>query len=235
MKVIGHRGAAGLALENTRASILAARKAGVDAIEIDVRLTADQQFVVCHDPWLRPGQGHRLKISDLTLAELQAVTLRNNESPINLSEALELAGDTPLLVEAKASGWAELLAKALAHADPAKVIVIARDQQELHTFNQLAPAFRVYLIQRFNPIDVLQALEDARRYGFTGVDLNFWLLNPLTYLLARRYELEIIVYTVNFGWIARFLTRLFPGVIITTNHPHRMQFLRTSDTVVGSV
>ena len=227
MKIIGHRGAAGLALENTQASILAARAAGVDAIEIDVRLTSDQKLVVCHDASLRRMSDNKASISDETLADLRAITLHNGEQLLTLQQALSASADTPLLIEAKGSGWATALARVVKTLEPEKVAVIARDQNELHAFHELAPKFSTYLVQRFNPIDVLQALEDARRHGFTGVDLNFWLLNPVTYLLARRYGLEIIVYTVNFVWIARFLARFFPDISITTNHPHRMQFLRS--------
>jgi hypothetical protein len=56
--------------------------------------------------------------------------------------------------------------------------------------------------------------------------MNFWILNPLTYWLARRRNLEIIVYTVNSAWIAGFLSVLFPRISITTDHPNQMQFLR---------
>ena len=40
--VIGHRGAAGLAPENTLASFEHAVRLGVDAVELDVHLSADQ-------------------------------------------------------------------------------------------------------------------------------------------------------------------------------------------------
>ncbi len=52
--VIGHRGAAGLAPENTLASFSRALEIGVDAIELDVHLTRDQVIVVYHDYLLRP-------------------------------------------------------------------------------------------------------------------------------------------------------------------------------------
>jgi glycerophosphoryl diester phosphodiesterase len=47
--VIGHRGAAALAPENTRASFDAALALGVDAIETDVRATSDGVLVLLHD------------------------------------------------------------------------------------------------------------------------------------------------------------------------------------------
>jgi glycerophosphoryl diester phosphodiesterase len=50
----GHRGARGLAPENTLAGCAAALAAGVTSIEIDVALTADGVVVLSHDPVLDP-------------------------------------------------------------------------------------------------------------------------------------------------------------------------------------
>src|SRR5262245_21501801 len=50
--VVGHRGAAAKAPENTAASIRAGLDAGADVIEIDVGLTADGRVVLLHDTTL---------------------------------------------------------------------------------------------------------------------------------------------------------------------------------------
>jgi glycerophosphoryl diester phosphodiesterase len=52
--VVGHRGAAGLAPENTLAAFAQACSLGVDAVELDVLLTADRTAVVYHDFNLKP-------------------------------------------------------------------------------------------------------------------------------------------------------------------------------------
>ena len=52
MKVIGHRGAAGLAPENTFAGFDLALEIGVDGIETDVQKTKDGQLVLFHDDLL---------------------------------------------------------------------------------------------------------------------------------------------------------------------------------------
>ena len=52
--VIGHRGAAGLAPENTLAAIDKACEIGVTAVELDVLLTKDRKIVVHHDYTLKP-------------------------------------------------------------------------------------------------------------------------------------------------------------------------------------
>ena len=52
--VIGHRGAAGLAPENTLAAFKRALDLGVDAVELDVQLSADRSVIVYHDFTLKP-------------------------------------------------------------------------------------------------------------------------------------------------------------------------------------
>lgn len=79
----GHRGARGLAPENTLPAFGRALETGVSTLELDIGITADGQVVVVHDPALNPaiardasGQwipGPRgPRIRDLTLAELKA-------------------------------------------------------------------------------------------------------------------------------------------------------------------
>ncbi|MBW2539837.1 MAG: glycerophosphodiester phosphodiesterase [Deltaproteobacteria bacterium] len=78
--VIGHRGAAGLAPENTLAAFNKAIEIGVDAIELDVHLTVEKKLVVYHDYCLKPEITRTSKgiwvnaskpIKDLTIAELK--------------------------------------------------------------------------------------------------------------------------------------------------------------------
>ena len=78
---IGHRGAAGLAPENTLAAFGKACELGVDAVELDVFLTADSTLVVHHDYTLKPeitrtadGEWQSRPgpaIKELTLAQLK--------------------------------------------------------------------------------------------------------------------------------------------------------------------
>ena len=53
--VVGHRGARGLYPENTVAGFAGALALGVDALELDVGLTADGVVVMSHDPALNPN------------------------------------------------------------------------------------------------------------------------------------------------------------------------------------
>jgi glycerophosphoryl diester phosphodiesterase len=78
----GHRGARGLAPENTLPAFERALAIGVDTLELDIGLTADGVVVVSHDPFLNPAitrdaDGQWLAergplIRTLTFAKLQA-------------------------------------------------------------------------------------------------------------------------------------------------------------------
>jgi glycerophosphoryl diester phosphodiesterase len=101
MKIIGHRGARGLASENTLESLRRALAAGADEIEIDVRVTKDNVPVLNHDPFLNDANGNQLRrrlIHEHTLAELRS--LRSDLA--TLDEAVALVGrQVPMLIEVK--------------------------------------------------------------------------------------------------------------------------------------
>lgn len=229
MKIIGHRGAAGLALENTLQSIRVAQTIGVDAIEFDVRLTKDMQLALCHDAHLKrmTSARSRIRVRDHTIASLRTHTLRNGEQLASLDDALDTAATTPVFIEAKGDDWAQSLAALLTQRSVSDVTVIAINHVELAKFHMLLPAIPTYVVQRFSESDLLSTIRNAKRQRFTGIDLNFWLLNPLTYWLAKRAGLHIVVYTVNFVAIARMFARLYPDVAITTDRPDKFQSLRT--------
>lgn len=71
--VIGHRGAAGHAPENTLASFAAAANLGVRWVEFDVRLTGDGALVVFHDETLERTTDGRGRLSETTLAALRGL------------------------------------------------------------------------------------------------------------------------------------------------------------------
>src|SRR5437016_6247038 len=101
--VIGHRGAAARAPENTLAGLRRARALGCEWVEFDVRLTGDGALVLCHDARLDRTTDGRGLISAMTLA-----AIRDRDAGIRfgaefagervptLGEALDLAADIGL-------------------------------------------------------------------------------------------------------------------------------------------
>lgn len=69
--IIGHRGASGLAPENTLASFSLAVALGADGVEMDVQLSRDGRPVVMHDTRVNRTTNAKGSVSRLTLAQLQ--------------------------------------------------------------------------------------------------------------------------------------------------------------------
>ncbi|MBN2385199.1 glycerophosphodiester phosphodiesterase [bacterium] len=76
--IIAHRGAAGLEPENTLVAFERAIEEGCDAIELDVRLSADGVPVVFHDRNLERMTGKERILSDVSVRELEHITIRDS-------------------------------------------------------------------------------------------------------------------------------------------------------------
>jgi len=73
VQVIGHRGAAGLAPENTLPAFAAGLEVGVDMMELDVWRTRDGEVVVMHDENVERTTDGRGRITEMTLAEVKTL------------------------------------------------------------------------------------------------------------------------------------------------------------------
>ena len=77
--IVAHRGASAEEAENTLEAFELALDVGADAVEFDVRITADGQAVVLHDPGVdRTTDGAGL-VRDLTLHEVRALRIATAE------------------------------------------------------------------------------------------------------------------------------------------------------------
>jgi glycerophosphoryl diester phosphodiesterase len=104
IRILGHRGGRDLWPENSLQGFRNAIALGVDAVEFDVHLSADDEVVVMHDPSLeRTTTGSGL-VRDRTAAELAATTLRDSSEGVpTLERALDAFEGvaTELFVEIK--------------------------------------------------------------------------------------------------------------------------------------
>lgn len=116
--VVAHRGLTENAPGNTMAAFKAAREAGADGVEIDVRLTRDGLPVVHHDWYLNENDADPVPIHTLTADALRAERVRHErvdwsgrhpvpmlaevleEFADDLKLEIELKGPEPELVEA---------------------------------------------------------------------------------------------------------------------------------------
>ncbi|KAF9766914.1 hypothetical protein IL306_000583 [Fusarium sp. DS 682] len=81
--IVAHRGVWSDAPENSLLSIRRAIEAGYDVVEIDVRRTADGEFVLLHDNTLERMAGIHKEPEQLTLEELMSLALRNRDGGLN--------------------------------------------------------------------------------------------------------------------------------------------------------
>src|SRR5690554_1377352 len=79
--IYGHRGARGLAPENTLASFQACLDAGINRCELDLHLSSDGQLIVIHDGNLKRTTGQPGKVRQHTAAQLMQMDARHNTVP----------------------------------------------------------------------------------------------------------------------------------------------------------
>ncbi|MDQ3006543.1 MAG: hypothetical protein M3R47_14315 [Chloroflexota bacterium] len=109
---VAHRGASAQHPENTLLAFRRAIEQGVDFLELDVHLTADDELVVMHDTTLdRTTNGHG-NIHDHSLQEIRQLNAGQGEKIPLLSEAIQLARESQirLFVEVKGATEAEGIA-----------------------------------------------------------------------------------------------------------------------------
>ncbi|HEU4568510.1 MAG TPA: glycerophosphodiester phosphodiesterase family protein [Marmoricola sp.] len=80
-QVVAHRGASATNAEHTLAAYVAALDEGADALECDVRLTADGHLVCVHDRDLRRTAQRRGVVSTMELAQLEELDFASWKNP----------------------------------------------------------------------------------------------------------------------------------------------------------
>jgi glycerophosphoryl diester phosphodiesterase len=94
--VIGHRGAAAYAPENTLAGFRKAKALGCQWVEFDVRLAASGGLVVIHDATLERTTNGQGRVADHTISELAALDPGDGAGVPSLPDVLELLAELGL-------------------------------------------------------------------------------------------------------------------------------------------
>lgn len=102
-KIIAHRGSSGCYPENTMPAFTAAVADGADAIETDVRLTADNKLILMHDSSLKRMFGKDMNVREYYFEDLKRYSVSckygpqyGNVYPAELCELLEFIKLTSL-------------------------------------------------------------------------------------------------------------------------------------------
>jgi glycerophosphoryl diester phosphodiesterase len=246
--IIGHRGAAAVAPENTLPSFERALADGADGIEFDVRLASDGVPVVIHDPTLRRTALRRGRVSSFSstqLSEMDAGTWFNLRYPRKarpeyvgamiptLAEVFELLGkrEALLYVEMKcgpkdraalAAGVAKLIR---AHALAARVIVESFDLAAIAEIKRLDANLRTAALfdrKLSRPAPSARwMIEQAVRAEALEIALHHSLATRRTVREAALRGLETVIWTAdNPAWVERAIRRGVRAII--TNDPARL-------------
>lgn len=246
--VIGHRGASGLAPENTLPAFMMAVEQGADALEFDVRLSSDGVPMVFHDPVLErttDGSGPIGHQSAARLVELDAghgFSLDGTSHPWRgrgasiprLEQVLERFPTTPLLIEIKEVQAARpVLALLHQHAAGPRVLVGSFLDDALIPFRAAGFATSasrrgIALLALRSSIGLAAPQLGDRAYAVPERYKDWWPVPTRRFIgAARRTGCPVHVWTVNDAASAvRLWDRGVSGIL--TNFPARILAARAS-------
>ena len=230
--IIGHRGAAADAPENTLAAFTLALAQGADGVELDVQLCADGVPIIIHDTTVDRTCDGTGRVADLSLAELRLLTIDNDHPIPTLDDLFATFGRRTLYnVELKALGrGGDALAAAVARA------IAAHGVAEQVLISSFSP-FTLRAARRHLPPGVPLALLRERRATRAAHALlraaadhpHHPLIDESLMAWVRRRGLRVNAWTVDDPAEARRLLQLGVHGIIT-NRPGEIRVETTDFT-----
>ncbi|MCW5941313.1 MAG: hypothetical protein KIS66_03725 [Fimbriimonadaceae bacterium] len=218
--VVGHRGAAAYAPENTLPSFRAAIGSGAVATECDVHLDADGGIAVIHDDTLDRTTTGKGPVARATSTELRALGVPSLEELTAVTK-----GKIVLVIEIKDGDGIE--EKVVAHLRKEgmldQAIVFSFDRERVAKVKSLEPGLKgVWLIGDKPTAGVLPGMvADAAAAKVDGVGFAYGNASEEAVAAFHGRRLPVFAWTVPPGeWVGRLRER---GVnFIITNHPRHV-------------
>jgi glycerophosphoryl diester phosphodiesterase len=200
--IIGHRGAAGLAPENTLPAFALAARHCADAIELDIRFAHNILWVI-HDATLDRTTDAVGRLEDHTAAQLRRVNAGGGAHLPTLEQVLEATpAEIGINIELKGAGCAAPLAVLLQGYPGRDLLVSAFSLEELYEFQRLCPHVRrAPLFSRWHT----DLWDIARDLGSWSINLPTRLASVRRVDRAHAIGLRLMVYTVNQARVAQRL------------------------------
>ncbi|OAH10435.1 glycerophosphodiester phosphodiesterase [Streptomyces jeddahensis] len=191
---IGHRGVMGVEPENTLRSFIAAERAGLDVIELDLHLSKDGALVVMHDADVDRTTDGKGPIAEKTLGELRALDAGGGERIPVFEEVLD-AVEAPLQAEIKDIAAARALAEVMHRRDlVSRVEVLSFHDEAIAEISRLVPGVRTALVASRYGTEVV---DRATAVGAAALVLNIRRLTLEIVERARKADHRIIGWVVN--------------------------------------
>jgi glycerophosphoryl diester phosphodiesterase len=226
MLVIGHRGAAGHAPENTIESIGCAIGMGVDYIEIDVQPTRDGRLVVFHDRTMRRLTGLPGYVRDYTFLELtEKANISNRQKIPSFEEVCDLVAksNVGLYVEIKSAAIEFPILKTLCkYFDISNCLIGSFYHRSILKLKQIDPTVKTIALMEGVPVSTRNIVGDSQ-CNYLGLGIGS--LDEQQIREVRSEGCGVIVWTVDEADELPLLCELeIDGVV--SNFPDRiMQIL----------
>lgn len=254
--IIGHRGAAAVAPENTLASFERAMLDGADGIEFDVRLSSDGVPVVVHDATLTRTASVKSQVGNLPVAELALIDVGSwftrphsanpdysGERLPNLHQVLGMfkQRNSLLYLEMKSETGELALPSAVVQAIKnaamqGKVIVscfdmsLIREVKRIDNSIRTAALFEPKISRPFDLVRKQKLIDIARANGADEIALHYRLVGHRIVERARQLQMQVVIWTVdNPQWIDRART-LGIKALITNNPAIMVQYYRQTSS-----
>lgn len=250
--IIGHRGDAGSAPENTLAAIDRGLKMGTDILEIDVHLTRDGHLCVMHDKKVDRTTNGRGKIKDLTWDQIQKLdaggwysdSFKNEKVP-SLEQVIEkINGKSQLLIEIKKGTpyYPQIEEKVLETIHRLKAekwcIIQSFNMKLLQHIHRLDPEIRLQKLEIFVIPELhisfdgtLRHFDPVKNNFFESYNINYFFLTSSIIKHIHNSNKSVYVWTANSESVIKRMINMGADGIIT-NHPRIAKKLRTDTSAL---
>ncbi len=193
--IMGHRGAAALEPENTLRSIRRAVEIGVDAVEIDVRLSKDEELVVIHDATVDRTTNGKGPVSSYALDDLKKLDAGKGETIPTLQEVMEHVGNkVRLVIELKEEGTERMVVGLVKRRNLGdNVYVISFWHDLVKSIKGMESSIKTGVLLVGCPVDACvatQASADALVMKYTFVNRHF-------IQIAHKEGLKVFVWNID--------------------------------------
>lgn len=201
MLKIAHRGVHDTYPENTLSAFQKAMETGVDGIELDVRLTLDNELVVIHDETIDRTTNGNGAVNQFTLKELKQFRIDSKYEIPTLVEVIELVAFKCLLnIELKEIATAEKVVEVLydlvqkKHWNYSNFLISSFDWHALKKVHILNPEIPIGIL---TATDLELAFIFAKFIKATTLLPHYSLVNEEAVIEIQNAGINIITWTVN--------------------------------------
>jgi glycerophosphoryl diester phosphodiesterase len=221
IKVLGHRGCAGLEPENTIRAFRRALNLRVDLIEFDVRMTKDKKLIIIHDEKLDRTTNGCGFVKDFNFAEIRKFDAGKEEKIPLFEEALDfLKNEKPtIVIEIKEPESTEKILEIIAQKKlKNKVLIVSFWHNVLKKIKELETKIKTGAILAGRPINPILIAREAKT---NLLCLRHEFIDEALVKDCHKNDIKINAWTVNEPEDIERMIKL--GVdIISSDYPDRV-------------